>query len=204
MTQALNPEPASDTLPDLPGLDTHLGLIRCGGKVPFYRKLLLGFLRDYSDIIERIREAPDKSVAEREAHTLKGVAGNLGAVEVAELAACLESHFRNGEGDPSEHLNAAETALSKVLEGLKNLPQEKPVEAREQVQISPQRRVELCDKLRGLLQDFDGEAADALEELRPAVGAKHDRVLKMLEDAVDGFEFDEALEHLDTLQSQWA
>ena len=71
-------------LPVVDGLDTADGLLRVGGNRKLYLKLLRQFVDDERDAAVRIRErlaAGDHATAERMAHTVKGVAGNLGARE---------------------------------------------------------------------------------------------------------------------------
>jgi len=91
---------------DVPGLDTALGLRRCMGKVAFYREMLGQFVREQASVAQRIGQAlegGDWALAHRLAHTLKGVAGNLGATQVQALADALDQHLRG----PAEHLPEA-------------------------------------------------------------------------------------------------
>ncbi|HVR53279.1 MAG TPA: response regulator, partial [Pseudorhodoferax sp.] len=72
--------PALD-LPAIAGLDTAAGLRRVLGKVPLYRQLLSKFMAGQAGTPQAIAQAlqhGDAATAERLAHTLKGVAGNLG------------------------------------------------------------------------------------------------------------------------------
>src|SRR5688500_12100269 len=69
----------------LPGIDRDIGLRRVAGNEALQAKLLLDFHRDYATSIERIQAAIREDRlgdAERQAHTLKGVAGNLGAMDL--------------------------------------------------------------------------------------------------------------------------
>ena len=96
------PKPLAEeasSLPVLPGVDTQSGLARVGGKVSVYRKILRQFANRQADSPARIRSAlqgHDLTTAEREAHTLKGVAGNIGAGEVQAAATRLETAIKQG------------------------------------------------------------------------------------------------------------
>ena len=72
----------------LPGMDMANGLSRVGGNENLYRGLLKDFYKDYSDAAGKIRESlvkEDKELGARLAHTVKGVAGNLGSRGPAKL-----------------------------------------------------------------------------------------------------------------------
>ncbi|MFA6294109.1 MAG: response regulator, partial [Victivallales bacterium] len=69
-------------LPAVAGLDTVKGLLRTGGNRKLYLKLLRQFADQQAETPARIAELlskGDPASAERMAHSLKGVAGNLGA-----------------------------------------------------------------------------------------------------------------------------
>lgn len=78
---------------DLPGIDVKGGLKSVGGKVELYREILTKFYRDYQDTAKQIQSALDESdleLAQRLAHTVKGVSGNIGALELQEASRLLE------------------------------------------------------------------------------------------------------------------
>jgi len=80
------------------GLDTEAALRRVGGNRELYLKLLRQFASDQRqalDAIGQALEAGDRALAERLAHTLKGVAGNIGAAGVQSAAAALERVIRD-------------------------------------------------------------------------------------------------------------
>ncbi|MBI2768731.1 MAG: response regulator [Burkholderiales bacterium] len=79
------------------GLDVALGLSRMMGKKPLYRAMLRRFADGQAGGGEAIRDAlqsGDWALAERLAHTTKGVAGNIGATGLPECAAELETALR--------------------------------------------------------------------------------------------------------------
>jgi len=89
-----------DSIPELPGLSVAVGLKNVGGNEKFYLKLLLQFLETNRGSAKEIREASanqDRSLAVRLAHTIKGIAGTLGAGGLAQAAGKLEKSLKNGE-----------------------------------------------------------------------------------------------------------
>ncbi|MFL6278589.1 MAG: response regulator, partial [Vicinamibacterales bacterium] len=86
-------ENSAADLPLIGGLDTVDGLARVGGNRQLYRKLLREFVDDQAATAGQVSEARvngDVALAERLAHTLKGVAGTLGAKHVRLAAGALE------------------------------------------------------------------------------------------------------------------
>ena len=85
-------------LPTLPGIDVEAGLAVARGDPRFYRRLLFRLLDSYADFEARFRAAqadPDPEAAMRLAHSLKGVAANLGARGVQQAAHELERACRD-------------------------------------------------------------------------------------------------------------
>jgi PAS domain S-box-containing protein len=90
---------AAPDLPQVDGLDSADGLRRVGGNNKLYAKLLRQFASQQADAVGQIRAAlavRDTESATRLAHTLKGVAGSLGAGPVLTAAAAVEKLLRDG------------------------------------------------------------------------------------------------------------
>lgn len=110
---------------ELPGLDINAGLQIVSGKEKLYRKLLKKFERDYSsarNTMGELWEKEDLKEAERFAHTIKGVAANIGAKELSVAAGEIEDTIRNNlESDKTNLLANYNQTLTRVLESLKQL-----------------------------------------------------------------------------------
>jgi len=105
------------------GLDTALGLSRMMGKKPLYLAMLRRYATGQKDTPAQVRaalQAADPVLAERLAHTLKGVSGNVGAVRVQELAGVLEEALRQREPDTKvlPLLAALEAPLAELVAAL--------------------------------------------------------------------------------------
>jgi two-component system sensor histidine kinase/response regulator len=121
----LGPEklkPAEEDMPDmLPGFDLTSGLKRLQGNRHLYKKLLLDFAVNYSERAFNIRKTIDSGDIDqvrRLAHDLKGVAGNLAAVDLQAAAMELERVLKKeaqAKLPSTEALNIKFADLEKAL-----------------------------------------------------------------------------------------
>jgi two-component system sensor histidine kinase/response regulator len=199
---------AGDDFPAaIAGLDITGGLKRVAGN----RKLYLGLLKKYAagqaDAVQRIRAAlaaADRATAERDAHTLKGVSGNIGADAVQEIARRIEAAVKEGadatalEADLVACRNALEDLVAVILAALGEVaPATDAATAGKTAVISLAALKGPLDKLVALMEDGDSDAVDQFATLRPAMesvlGAA---AVAPIADALDGYDFDQALEDL--------
>jgi two-component system sensor histidine kinase/response regulator len=201
---AKNTQPV-DALPRyLEGINIGLGLRRIGGSPGLYRDLLLKFRDSNVAVIQEIRaalEADDLELATRLAHTLTGVAGNLGVNDLALAAKDLELGITSdGVEVAPVLLESARSHLDKTISALSVIQREDrshttagPVDW-DQVQ-------ETLVRLRDALGNYDTKARDLIGQLS---GQLSDEVftepLKAIEVVVDNFEFEMALDHLVELE----
>lgn len=92
------PNSAPEPLPHLPGVKVAESIRKIGGNLALYYALLDKFRNKERDAAARIREAlaaNDRETAERLAHTLRGIAGTLGAESIQNQANLLESSIKN-------------------------------------------------------------------------------------------------------------
>ena len=142
-------------LPTLPGIDVKTGLIRVGGNMKLYKKLLIKFRDDYSNSFHEIKRAIENNNlkdAERYAHTVKGVAGNIGINKLQNIAGDLETGIRRQETERYDiMLKNFSRELSTALTTLKDLGPEEDRYKKEGVSdtqaISPDELVELLEGL---------------------------------------------------------
>ena len=113
---------ADQPWPELPGISLEDGLTRVGNNRTLYQKLLSQFRAGNEETVVKIQEAMeggDLQTAARLAHTVKGVASNLGADELAGAGAELESAFKQGKLEGVEGLiTSFARELGEVLEGI--------------------------------------------------------------------------------------
>ncbi len=87
--------PVHQDIPEsLPGIDLVSGLRRVAGNKSLYISLLRDFVETYDSIVDRIRGAlqdNDRAGAKALAHTVRGVAGNVSAMELFKIAEKIEN-----------------------------------------------------------------------------------------------------------------
>ncbi|MCK5165412.1 MAG: response regulator, partial [Desulfobacula sp.] len=128
--QSITPEnqEAQISIPVLPGISTKDGLYRVGGNIRLYRELLFKFHRDYQHVTTQIRDAlikKEMNLAKRLLHTIKGVAGNIGAQDLHQAVAKLEEVIRQNNAEQTEALLTDFNAiLLTIMTGLQPLIKE--------------------------------------------------------------------------------
>ncbi|HXJ79892.1 MAG TPA: response regulator [Candidatus Methylomirabilis sp.] len=157
-------------LPSVEGLDTADGLRRVVGNRGLYVKLLRQFVEQQGETPEdvaRALRAGDHALAERLAHTLKGVAGNLGAGRVQSAAAALEQAI-GGRGDAGA-VEALRQRVAGELHALLDrlrpvLPDAPtPTAATPGTPVDPESLKARVAEMRKQLAEFDPAATDVLE-----------------------------------------
>jgi CheY-like chemotaxis protein len=198
----------SDALPTIAGVDVTRGLATCGGKATLYRKLVLKFLESYTGFGQAFSEAllgADETAPERLAHTLKGVAANIGAMELSSEAAQLENACRGQVPDDEIQaiLALLEDRLGQVLEAVAAagiVPEASVVNTgpvMDQAQMQP-----LLDSLREALNDCSIDALSIAEELSAGLGdPSQAQQLAEIRESLDAYDFDQALEQFASLEA---
>ncbi|MBD1388330.1 response regulator [Neiella sp. HB171785] len=187
-------------LPPLTDIDISTGLqVSMNNKV-LYRKLLNKFYHNYQDFEPSFKAAlaePDLTTATRHAHTLKSVAGSIGAKGVQEAAKELEAALIDGLAPEyvERRLQQVMLKLAPVLTSLAQLQAEPSA-------LSEQQRQQLLE-LQDHLQRYDAAAMSLLEQLIPALATTLPE-LKQIAEQAENFEFDEALSTLAPLLKRLA
>ena len=199
VTTELKPQAMQDVeLPSgIDGLDMDNGLRRVLGKKPLYLSILHTFVAGQKSATAKILNALDGNdwvSAERFAHTLKGVSGNIGAARLQQLAEKLETSIK--EHHPRAKLDARLEELTKPLADLiaqleRKLPEEERSNA--SVIIDPEQLKTLCDRLEALLADDDAEAIDVLDAHADLLNSAFPSHFRKIDDAIRSFYFGAAL-----------
>jgi PAS domain S-box-containing protein len=116
------PAQAPDVLPEIPGVDVAHAMTVLRGNAAGYRRLGLLFARSHQADAAKLRDAcsagQDEEVR-RIAHALKGSAGSIGAVQLAELATHVDARLRQGEPAVScQPVDALADEIDKVTKGM--------------------------------------------------------------------------------------
>ena len=105
------------------GIDYAEAMERFCGNESLFARIAVKYLDDpHVDALEAAMASGDAAAAEREAHSLKGVAGNLSFVRLYDLAARVTDALRANDIDSARTLmpDLRESHFA-VLEALKNL-----------------------------------------------------------------------------------
>ncbi|MDD2741799.1 MAG: PAS domain S-box protein [Rhodocyclaceae bacterium] len=107
-------------LPDLPGLDMVEGLRLMMNKPKLYERVLREFHQRFVGEAARIREAlaSEPENARRMAHSIKGLAGSIGARTLQTQALALESAIKSHDPALTDELSAFERELDIVIGGI--------------------------------------------------------------------------------------
>jgi two-component system sensor histidine kinase/response regulator len=161
-------------LPKVEGLDTKDGLTRVAWNRKLYLKLLRQFIEQHGLAVEQITTAlaqGDAVLAERLAHSLKGVAGNIGAKLVQAAAGTLEKLIRDRASttEVGSAASAVAAALDPLLAQLRNsLPSPEPtIPLQTSLPPSdPAQKRAAAVQLTKLLAEFDPGAEEFIEANR--------------------------------------
>ncbi|MDD2844392.1 MAG: PAS domain S-box protein [Rhodoferax sp.] len=191
---------AGPAIPEhIAGLDTQAGLRRVLGKKPLYLSMLRRFVAGQKTVVPQVLDAlahGDLNTAERLAHTTKGTAGSIGALEIQSLAAEIEHGLAHGEPRHAllAHVQALEQPLAALISALEQaLPQEA---AHAKVNVDPVKLKAACDQLAPLLAYDDAAAADLFSDHADLFNAAFPTHYPALENAVKMFDFEAALRAL--------
>ncbi|MBF0154505.1 MAG: CHASE2 domain-containing protein [Magnetococcales bacterium] len=192
----------------LPGLDMTIALSHVGGNRPLLRKLLLSFYQQHVGDPQRLQEAlacGDRVLAHRLVHTVKGIAGSLGASDIQRIAGTLEAAFDLSEEERYQELTRQLiAALEPLFAGLSawiDSEPPPPSSVPAEVVVDPERVVTLCRELERLLMERDPESEEKGEALLRTLGkGEHESLMATLMGQIRAFDFDEARETLACLR----
>jgi len=198
-----------DEIPNIEGLDTKDGLTRVGGNQKLYLKLLRQFVDQQASAPQLIAEAlasKDFPTAERSAHTVKGVAGNLGAREIQQVAGTLEKSINSKDATNvlDDKLHKLESVLSSFIGRLKTaLPKQESPKAVVFKKVDPEELKSLLQEMMTNLNNFDpaaGELFDAKRDVFQAILPQ--ATFETFEKQISNFAFSDAMVVLQDVAKQ--
>jgi two-component system sensor histidine kinase/response regulator len=186
------------------GLDAADGLRRAAGDSRLYASLLRQFVTGHAGAAEEIEanlRRGDDAVAERVAHSVKGVAGNIGATAVQAAAADVEKAIRMRAGQ--EHITTLKQRLASelvamvaLLEPLLESDARDPNEA-DAPPADPATVKVSAGRVMALLEQSDPSAIAVIESERQTLRSLFTREeLAAFERLVTAYSFDDAIDCL--------
>lgn len=195
-------------LPEIVGINLADGLKRVAGNRQLYRDLLGEFAVKQGNAAAEISialESGNLSLAERIAHTVKGVAGNLGIAETQRVAEKLVMAIRENEKVSAAQVQFAsvmDAQVSAIEKALLDSASPRP----EKMPTSPfnaEVAAVAIARLRILLEAGDGDADELFLSLQDAVeGTVEKTHLEGLSASISDFDFDAALVKLDEIANR--
>ncbi|MBP7736397.1 MAG: PAS domain S-box protein [Spirochaetes bacterium] len=191
-------------LPDsLPGIDIDDGLSHLGGNAQAYIRLLLQFPERLGQSAGSIRSCVEKNEmteAVRLAHSLKSVAGNIGAQELFAFSRDAELALKEGR-DPAVALAAMDRALDDIVSGIKSWAAAAGNERRDETApVGRERLEEMAKELGALLKDDDTAAIGIIDKLDAMRIPALREVLSDLRKEAENYNFESALLRLAKLE----
>ena len=196
-------------LPEIDGVDAAGGLNRVAGNKRLYRDLLGQFAAQQVAAASQLSDAlegGDRILAGRIAHTVRGVAGNIGIGQVSSVAEKVEQAIQQGDADVAELVEqfaqTLRTQIHAIRQAMPDVTRELPARSRRQ-SFNARAASAAIAHLRTLLESNDGDAADAFLPVQEAVEGMCDGPrLTVLRAAINQFDFDTALSGLNELAQE--
>lgn len=188
----------------LESFNTQDALKRLGGNSKMYISLLKRFDKDQRSFYEEFTGMEEGSIEKiRRAHTLKGVAGNIGAVGLYESAKALEhavksnTQYEDQLVEVVEILGRASNEITRLMESLEGQHSQIEMGQESAKAITENELKEALVVLRDMLEEFDADAQEQMEKLTKVYqNTIQKEIIEDLRNHVDEYEFDEALEFL--------
>lgn len=197
----------------LPGIDVAACLDRMGGDIKLLHQLLARFSSNYGQAAQNIRDClsiGSRTDAIRLAHTVKGVAGNLGIAGVQQASAHVEYALSGEAEEESPLIDALEKAIQSACDAInaglsvsmaeKNNEKEETQRAQE---ADPKIPDTLLTALRERVIRHDPTAEDFfIEHQKAFASGLPSPLFRKLSSQIENYRFTEAADTLDTILAQ--
>lgn len=185
-------------MPAIHGIDVPQGIQTFDGNIGLYKKLLIKFAQKEARFTQKFLQSlkdEDKQSPVRTAHTLKGVAANIAAIDVQEAAQSLEVACQTSQ-DKGEILAEVANVQAKIdivvntilLADLSSTTSSSPQGNSSDEPLAP-----MLIKLIEQLENFDTEALDTIEKIKSSYHREYKQTIDQVANALDEFNFDDAL-----------
>jgi signal transduction histidine kinase/ABC-type amino acid transport substrate-binding protein/DNA-binding response OmpR family regulator len=183
-------------------IDIQRGVTQVGGNPDFYKKLLRNFLSGHSNCASSLKEMIEDSRIEDAriaAHTLKGVGGNIAAIELQRVASDLEAILKSGKLPSEDEFNNFKHACETLLSYLNQIIPSSVNQESDDQSMTEDLPVDKV-KLNNLIEMLSIGAATSIglfEELKPALIQKMgNQQITLLDELIESYEFEQAEEIL--------
>jgi signal transduction histidine kinase/CheY-like chemotaxis protein len=175
-------------------IDSAIGLKMVSGNPKLYERLLKDFKKNNMNIFAEMNETiaqGDIDRAHRMAHTLKNIAGLIGAVKVQKYAYEIEKALAGGKADYGEaRMKGLETALQEALAQLAPVVESPRTSPAAEI-LDKERALELLSRLEPLLQAASRKSMEFMEEIREVL-TPLGNMAEQFAAHIDNYEFEDA------------
>jgi two-component system, sensor histidine kinase and response regulator len=196
-------------IPEIEGVDLTDGLKRVGGNSRLYRDLLVKFSAKFNHAdseVEAALKSGDRDGAQRTAHTVKGVAGNLGIKGVQFAAEKLEKAIRESDMAVPSILQEFTSLLRPQIASLEKALGEAVTPSSEnglKKTFDPAAASLEVIRLRRLLEASDGDSEETFRSLQSVLSGHVEKArLDALSADIGEFEFSGAIKKLDEIAKE--
>ncbi len=195
-------------LSSVKGLDYQKGIQLMAGNVGSYIKVLLVSVKNISDNLQAITLIRGNTHMENVTlyfHSLKGIFLNIGADILAEQSRELEQKAREGQYDAlnqalGDYLETAQSFVKDLEAACDACQKTNDTSSHTGEKLSSSDFDRKCEELRAHIEDFEYiEITELLEQMLSSVSGDQEEALRKIDEAIQNFEYDRALEILDTL-----
>lgn len=196
-------------IPSFVSIDTEKGLRVMNGNKKLYISLLEQFVEKNSNLFDEIESARlsgDRETVLRLVHTLKGVSGNLGAVQLNAVSVKLETALKVDLNVDPELLRNLKDELLAVTGEIRSklIPVSESKTAVEEGTLDREKFKKLFNELTLLVQGVDYDSKKKIEEIlaMPGLGAWKQELIQV-QYSIKRFEYDKALEKIKQILTLW-
>jgi two-component system sensor histidine kinase/response regulator len=179
-------------------VDSVVLLRRFAGRLPFLARALSRFVDDgqnWSGRLSALLAQGELEAAQRQVHTLKGLAGTFAMIRLQSALIELELVMKAGKRDLSGEIAEVESQLQALLPGLERLPRG-PGEAVSVLSVDGLEAA--LAKFREQLRLGDGEVEEVWRQIKESMAMIYSgRQIAAIDHAISQWNFDEALGLID-------
>jgi PAS domain S-box-containing protein len=198
-------------LPEIDGVDVTGGLKRVAGNKRLYLDLLAQFAAKQADASSQISAAienGDRELAERIAHTVKGVTGNIGLGKVFTAAERLERAIPKVDADVpallEEFTLVLRSQVQTIRQAICTITPDHTTQDKRSAEFDARAATAAIARLESLLKSSDGEAVEAFLAVENILAGTLDKSrLDSLSAAISEFDFEGALLKLNEITKEY-
>lgn len=184
-------------------MDFVTALARLNNNKALYSELLSSFKNDHKHTLENIRlkvDAEDYEGGADFAHTLAGVAGNLGAIELFKYASELERLLRTKHvSDAPSLLDLCQDAMGGALNQIELFLQNVEESDLQESDSIDRSYIEMSNELRALLEEGNSHSRQQVNQLSSVVEKPYRGLFAHLKKEVENYDFQQAIVVLNEL-----